>query len=305
MQKRLQEEASSRQVFLTTHSTQITAAAGLDPIICMTAPENANDPRVCYPARVFGDEAAGKQSRKYIERYLDATKSNMLFTKGVIFVEGLAEILLLLPCLAEYAGIPLEEKHVTVIAIGGSTFKHFLPLFGAGTAPRFFSDALHRRVACVVDCDPTRKERRPASRHRRCWPYQLQHDLTTYEYFPESGVVTNLRAQCQGSSTVKVFVGSKTLEYDLALANATCQLLVTSACDHADELRALAVSPGSMPQALRDFLGSYDDQLELALAMIPDATKQQACRFATCYLLSAEERKGVHAFDLENSHVKT
>src|SRR5690606_11827857 len=84
-----------------------------------------------YPARVFGESPGGKASRNYVERYLDATKSNMLFAKGVIFVEGIAEQLLA-PCLSQCIGLPVETHHVAVIAVGGVTFKHFLPLFGAG-----------------------------------------------------------------------------------------------------------------------------------------------------------------------------
>jgi len=55
---------------------------------------------VSYPSQVFTESNEDTKSKKYIERYLDATKSNMLFSKGIIFVEGITEQLLI-PCLAE------------------------------------------------------------------------------------------------------------------------------------------------------------------------------------------------------------
>ncbi len=74
------EQLRSRQVFLTTHSTHITAAAGLAPIVCLALSDD-HHVFVAYPGRVFGDDAKGIQSRKHVERFLDATKSNMLLLR--------------------------------------------------------------------------------------------------------------------------------------------------------------------------------------------------------------------------------
>jgi putative ATP-dependent endonuclease of OLD family len=107
IQKRLGEAERSRQVFITTHSTHITAASGLDPLICLTAPGPSSEVSVAYPGRVFGTSGAELRSKKYVERYLDATKSTMLFAKGVIFVEGIAEQLPI-PCFADYIDLPTQ-----------------------------------------------------------------------------------------------------------------------------------------------------------------------------------------------------
>jgi putative ATP-dependent endonuclease of OLD family len=131
VEKRVRETKRNRQVFVTTHSTHITSACDLDHLICLTIPEVPTSPRATYPGKCFADTAEGKESKAYVERYLDATKSNLLFSKGVLLVEGIAE-LLLVPALAEYIGCSLEEHHVAIVAVGGLTFRHFLPLFGAG-----------------------------------------------------------------------------------------------------------------------------------------------------------------------------
>ncbi|HNP80349.1 MAG TPA: AAA family ATPase [Nitrospira sp.] len=296
IQKRLSPEKTSRQVFLTTHSTHITAASGLEPIIGLSLSEVDGGVHIAYPARVFGESPGGKASRNYVERYLDATKSNMLFAKGVIFVEGIAEQLLV-PCLSQCIDRPIETHHVAVIAVGGVTFKHFLPLFGAGEDEPLRRYALRRRVACMVDADPARKAKITDARRQKCWPYALHRDCTSYDYFPLSGVVTNLQAMRDRSpENIKICVGTKTLEYDLALANAQLPLLVTPSCEHEADLRALAETPATVPAALQSLLDEDGTNTLDALAACSDIAKH---RFATCYLLCAEGAKGEHAFVLE------
>jgi len=169
------EKQESRQVFITTHSTQITAASGLYPLICMY---NTTDGiKIAYPGKVFSVDSQGIESKKYVERFLDATKSNMLFSKGVIFVEGIAE-LLLVPVFADYKGKSLEDKYVTVIASGGLTFKHFLPLFGAVTKADLQQYSLKRKVACIIDRDPARKEKIQNAKFKTCWPFLLGIDTS-------------------------------------------------------------------------------------------------------------------------------
>ena len=78
------EPHKNRQVFVTTHSTHITAAAGLEPIVCLSIGE-ADAINVCYPSKLFPDTKDGRESRGYVERYLDATKSSMLFAKATVY----------------------------------------------------------------------------------------------------------------------------------------------------------------------------------------------------------------------------
>jgi len=88
IEKRVRETKRNRQVFITTHSTHITSASPLDQLIVCTLPNTTGTPCVAYPGKCFADNNDGKASKAYVERYLDATKSNLLFSKGVILVEG-------------------------------------------------------------------------------------------------------------------------------------------------------------------------------------------------------------------------
>ena len=269
-------QSRSRQVFLTTHSTHVTAAAALDSIICMSAPLQKADPRVSYPGKVFAHSPDGRSSKEYVERFLDATKSAMLFAKGVILVEGLAEQLLI-PCLAECVELPLDKKHIALVAVGGSTFKHFLPLFGVGCGNGCATYALTRRVACIVDADPMRKcKGDKKARWRKCWPYQLEQETDAYGYRTHSPVVERLLEQCQGhDDKVVVKYGVKTFEYDLAFENADRGIIPAS---HAS--------------------GDIGSELSGSLRAIENPDDRHRAEIATRYLLAVEGAKGAHAFDL-------
>ena len=234
--------------------------------------------------------------KKYVERYLDATKSNMLFIKGVLFVEGIAEQLLI-PTLTEYVpGCDLEKQHVTVINVGGSTFKHFLPLFGAGTqtgAPH-----LQCRIGCIPDGDPARRHKKQdKARYKKCYPYQIDRDPDQYEYQVLSSVVTNLEKNINGIANIQVTHSVKTLEYDLAYENENSNLLVTDSCTNKatmEEFRLNKDLKGDIAKKLLD--GETIEDLKTL-----GGDKQGKAAFASAYLESLESTKGEHALDLANT----
>ena len=56
-----------------------------------------------------------------LTRYLDVTRAEMLFARGVILVEGDSERFLL-PIFAKTVGHPLDDIGVTVCSVGGTNF---------------------------------------------------------------------------------------------------------------------------------------------------------------------------------------
>lgn len=79
-----------------------------------------------YPREILSGED-NKSSKDYIQRYLDATRADMLFAGGIIFVEGMAEQILF-PAFAKRLGLYDQwmQKQIVVINIGGRYFEHFL-----------------------------------------------------------------------------------------------------------------------------------------------------------------------------------
>ena len=63
-----------------------------------------------------------------MHKFLDVTKSQLLFSKRIIFVEGISEALLV-PVFADKLEYDLEGNGVEIVMLNGVSFKHFIPLF--------------------------------------------------------------------------------------------------------------------------------------------------------------------------------
>ena len=64
----------------------------------------------------------------YLQRFLDVTKSNLFFAKGVIIVEGWSEEILI-PALAKKMGYDLTEKEVSIVNVASTAYLHFANIF--------------------------------------------------------------------------------------------------------------------------------------------------------------------------------
>lgn len=108
------------QYILTTHSPTLAASVKLENLILIFN-ENA------YP---MGDEYTqlSKGDYRFLNRFMDATKANLFFAKGVILVEGFAENILI-PAIAQAIGRPLHEYGVSVVNIQNTQFNRYLPIF--------------------------------------------------------------------------------------------------------------------------------------------------------------------------------
>jgi putative ATP-dependent endonuclease of the OLD family len=220
-----------RQIFVTTHSTQITSAVSLDEIICLHIEKETLT--VGYPGMVFPNGDESKKSKAYVQRFLDATKSDMLFAQRVILVEGLAEQLLL-SILAKYINKSLEDNHIAVINIGGRYFNHFLNLFDSSNP-----NIIPKRIACLTDRDPERKEKTGGS-YKKCYPFEYNQDTTQYDYQNNATEKIN---KYTTHMNIRFFSQDedkgKTFEYDLVLSNPSLELLITDSMSNQNEIKDL------------------------------------------------------------------
>lgn len=109
------------QCLLTTHSPNLSSKADPSAVILL-GDGNA------WPLRPEQTELAPKDY-VFLRKFLDATKANVFFAKGLLFVEGPAENILI-PKLAELLGRPLENHGVSVVNYGNSgSWKRFVKLF--------------------------------------------------------------------------------------------------------------------------------------------------------------------------------
>lgn len=215
-----------KQIFITTHSTHISSSTNIDDIICLYKKNAIGN--VSYPGRILGENNI--KSKKYVQRFLDATKSNMLFAEKIIFVEGLAEQLLL-NIFAEYLGKSLEKNHVAVINVGGRYFEHFLHLFDSNN-----KGAIDRKVSCITDLDPVRKCK-TKNNYKACYPFEYNMNLEEFDY--STNDLLN-EYEDEKHNNIRAFVQSKkygkTFEYQLILDNPSLKLLLTESIANKKEL---------------------------------------------------------------------
>jgi SMC domain-containing protein len=223
-----------RQISMTSHSTQIASSVKLDDLICLTSPMlgqlHVGYPRVIYRENNADDMA----SKQYVQRFLDATKADMFFANRLIFVEGVAEELLL-PVFAKYLDKNLTDEHVLVVNMGGRYFNHFLKLFDA-THPY----AINKKIVCLTDIDPSRKKNGPDEEYEACYPYEYDMDSDNYTYKHHADTEM---AQFVAHPNIRFYrqdaTYGKTLEYDLMRENPDCELLLTDSVSNLKEIKMM------------------------------------------------------------------
>lgn len=223
-----------RQIFITSHSTQIASAVKLDDLICLSTSELGKT-AVGYPRAIFNmQDACDVASKQYVQRFLDATKADMFFANKLILVEGVAEELLL-PVFARYMGLNLTDKHVLVVNMGGRYFSHFLKLFDTRKP-----NTINKRIVCLTDIDPSRKKKAMDEEYEACYPYEYNKDTASYDYKHHGNDEV---AQYADHPNIRFYrqdaTYGKTLEYDLMRENPNCELLLTNSVANCAEIKAM------------------------------------------------------------------
>lgn len=186
----LAEKNSNVQYIFTTHSTQLGSSVPLKYI------------KLCFCSNVYSldssSTALSESDYQFLERFLDATKANLFFAKGVIIVEGDAENILI-PTLAELLGRPLYKYGVSIVNVGSTALLRFANIF-----KRNDGNALPIKVAVVTDLDTKTNENGQA--------------------IDEKEILNKKQAKFQKYSSndgnIKAFISPlKTLEFDIALGN--------------------------------------------------------------------------------------
>lgn len=219
---------------------------------------------------------------------------------------------LLLPCFSEYLGKEesLINQHVAIVSVDSSCFKHFVKIFSYDESDASKKYAINKKVVCITDCDPSKKEK-TKSRWKGCLPVELNRDNSNFEYKPLSGSATGLKTDCSSYANILVktqqeSVG-KTLEYELALFNPGCSLLVThsfpnSGKNSKTKILALQSKYKESEATLEDLIAmSEHDSINTLITTHPswDEAMKKKALIASIYYQVVANTKGEHAFFLE------
>jgi putative ATP-dependent endonuclease of the OLD family len=133
----LEEDGPKRNTLVTTHSPHIVSVTPPKKLVILRDHPEGTVARAALEADL--SEAAWDD----IARYLDVTRSEIVFARKVLLVEGFAEQVLI-PRMATLLGIELDEVGISVCPIFGTHFTSYLKFLRAIGTPH----------ALITDGDP-------------------------------------------------------------------------------------------------------------------------------------------------------
>lgn len=137
-------------ILLTSHSPHIVSVAPVRSLVLLKYSRSEKSTVGVSTAKTsFTDDDVND-----IERYLDVTRGEILFARGVLLVEGDAEMYLV-PRLAELMRKDLDRYGISVCSVSGTNFAPYIKLLG--------KDGLDLPYAVITDCDPVEVEKKDGS----------------------------------------------------------------------------------------------------------------------------------------------
>lgn len=189
------------QIIITTHSSNISASVDMNKIIILNYDREIDLPNVCSSKlsdnfdikkvkELFDiseisriENKTEKQinkdlknllvkSKEHLQKFLDITRSDILYSDKIILVEGIAEKLTL-PWVDE----ELTHKHICVVEVAGINFDRFLPLI-------FFTN---KKILCITDkdCDIF-DERTKGLIDKKTYKRQTNHVSYLFKHFKDN-----------------------------------------------------------------------------------------------------------------------
>lgn len=182
------------QIFISTHSTHISSVSEISSMNILARVQQKVE--CYYPSNNLNENKINR-----LERYLDANRTNLLFAKGVILVEGDAENILIPVMVKKVLGLSLDELGVSLINIGSTGFKNIANLFS--------EERVKRNCSIITDMDASIV----SLPEDETTDTQYERDCRNSE---KSGKErkTNLDDFCSANDYLQPFYGEYTFEVD-------------------------------------------------------------------------------------------
>lgn len=121
----VEDKVEPLSVILTTHSPHIASVAPLKSLVLLRSEDDTGTKGYSTAAVEFTEAET-----EDLSRYLDVTRAEIVFARGVILVEGDAERFLI-PTFAKEMDISLDEHGVSVCSVAGTNFQPYVKLLCA------------------------------------------------------------------------------------------------------------------------------------------------------------------------------
>ncbi|MCZ8166596.1 AAA family ATPase [Silanimonas sp.] len=189
-----EEQTPVLTTILTTHSPHIASVTPIRSIVLLRKDAATNATIAVSAAKAPLDE----RDEADLQRYIDVSRGEIFFARGVVLVEGDAERFLV-PAFAEALGIPLDMLGITVCSVSGTNFSPYVKLLGP--------EGLSIPHVILTDRDPNGTSP-PLVRRRLINVLGLVEDGVNYALLDADDVIARAEA-------VGYFVNSNTLEPEL------------------------------------------------------------------------------------------
>lgn len=214
------------QTFITSHSPTLTSKIPLDNLILLSEGNHVLNVGDCFKNRenegiLRGNKPLEKidveRYKNMISRYLTVTRSQLFFSNGCVFIEGISECQLL-EAFSEQIGKSLIDNQIEIVDINGVAFYQFMMLFNSTDT----SKKLPIKAAFITDEDQFTDSKKDEYKldNLIANDYAKLNDLRdNINNGHRNGHVDNMLSMRHGQTGIKIASGVKTLEYQICLAN--------------------------------------------------------------------------------------
>jgi putative ATP-dependent endonuclease of OLD family len=192
---------TNTQIIYSTHSTHISEVSNVQNVNILG--RHAGRCEAYQPANGLKPDEIGN-----IQRYLDAVRSNLLFAKSVILVEGDAEEILIPILVKKVLGLSLDELGISLINIRSTGFENVAVLF--------HDTRIRKKCSIITDLDQSIIDTTPVPSD----PESLRKFKVKCQGSEEAGIArkAKLKLLTVGNSWIATFFAPNTFEVDFVTA---------------------------------------------------------------------------------------
>lgn len=275
------DDKENSQTFITTHSPTLTSKIPLENLILLKD-NAAYHVGNCFKERltenIIRDVVDNRRKltekdvvsfRKMIARYFDVTRSQLLFSDGCLFIEGISECQLV-ETFSRLLGKSLIDHQIEIVDTNGTAFYQFLMLFNSSDDTK----RLPLKSAFITDQDQFTDSKenkynlKELVKNNYSELNSLRNNINEGEICSR---VKNMEAMANNQKDIKICSGKKTFEYQICLANVSADKNDTKETWLYELIKKVNASGIELVDAYMEKLGdghmSEEEQQNVALLM--------------------------------------